>query len=187
MPIFTFTFSSDVVKKNQVITSKSVLPRGWKVTLQVRPSGTIYGWSNILHATIGKNIARYGDRTPGIWFHSASTRLHICSAVNGNKNYCYNSPSLHRYKFTTITIQQVQKRSYGNHYFYQIYINGKKVVDVLNSRAQIFRNVKYYAGDPWYHAAKANIRNFRLSTFKHQGKYKNIKKWKQNINTWGDS
>ena len=164
-----FYIALTAVIRNRIIKQVRVLPRGWRVTLQVRPSGTVYGWSNVLHATIGKNIARYGDRIPGIWFNSGSTRLHICSAVNGNKNYCYNSPSLHRYKFTKITIQQVQKRSYGNHYFYQIYINGKKVVDVLNRRAQIFRNVKCYAGDPWYHAAKANIKNFKLSTFRHKG------------------
>ena len=153
-----------------MIAKKAILPRGWGIKIQVRPTGKIYGWSNILHGTIGKNIKRYGDRIPGIWFHSGSTKLHICSAVNGNKNYCYNTPyQLHFYKFTTIIIQQVQKKNYGNHYFYQIIINGKKVVDVMNNQAQVFKNVKYFASDPWYHPAKADIRNFRIVTLKHQG------------------
>ena len=155
-----------------MVRTVAVLPRGWSLSFQVKPFGKVSGWSNILHATIGGNIRNYGDRTPGIWFHSKSTKLHICSAVNGNINYCYNSPfSLHLFKYTTITIRQVQKSNYGNHYFYQIIVNGKKVVDVLNRVTKVFKNVKYYASDPWYHASRANIRHFRISFFNHKGKF----------------
>ena len=157
--------------RNRLVKTVKVLPHGWVVSFKVRPFSTVYGWSNILHATIGGNDAKYGDRIPGIWFHSGSTKLHICSAVNGNKNYCYNTPyQLGRYKFTTITIRQVQKENYGNHYFYQIIINGKKVVDVMNRETKVFRNVKYYVSDPWHDAARANIQNLKVITLKHKGK-----------------
>ena len=159
------------VIRKRLVRTVAVLPRGWSLSFQVKPFGKVSGWSNILHATIGGNIRNYGDRTPGIWFHSKSTKLHICSAVNGNINYCYNSPfSLHLFKYTTITIRQVQKSNYGNHYFYQIIVNGKKVVDVLNRVTKVFKNVKYYASDPWHHASKASIQNLKLITFKHKGK-----------------
>ena len=153
-----------------MIARKDILPRGWGVIIQVKPFGKVSGWSNILHATVGGNIKNYGDRIPGIWFHSKSTKLHICSAVNRNLNYCYNAPQqLHPYRFTTIVIQQVQKKNYGNNYFYQIIIDGKKVVDVINNNPRIFKNVKYFVSDPWYNAAKVEVRNFRIVTLKHQG------------------
>ena len=39
--------------------------------------------------------------------------------------------------------------------YYQIFINGKRVVNELNEKPKIFNNVKYYASDPWYVPGKA--------------------------------
>ena len=74
-----------------MIASKGELPRGWKVSFKINPFA-IYGeWSNVLHATIGHDAGRHGDRTPGIWFLPGTTRLHTCSTVNGNTNKKLNS------------------------------------------------------------------------------------------------
>ena len=151
-----------------MIATKATLLRGWKVYLQINPFGTIDGWGSILHATIGKDSQNYGDRTPGIWFHSKSTKLHICSAVNGNRNYCYNSAPLPLHKHSAVIIQQIQL-GHNHQYYYQIIINGKLVLNVMNEQARVFKNVKYYASDPWYTPAKATIRSFSLAMFKHQG------------------
>ena len=151
-----------------MITQRNTLLRGWRVSFQINPFGTVNGWSNIMHATIGKNIGRYGDRTPGIWFHSGTTKLHICSAVNGNANYCYNSLSIPLHKHSSIIVQQIQSAS-NHQYYYQIFINGKRYINLLNKRPQIFSNVKYYASDPWHQAAHATIRHFRLTMYKHKG------------------
>ena len=151
-----------------MIAIKATLLRGWKLFLQINPFGTISGLSNILHATIGKDNQAYGDRTPGIWFHSQSTKLYICSAVNGNKDYCYTSSALPLHKHSLVIVQQIQ--SGKNHqYYYQIIINGKTVVNVLNEQARVFKDVKYYASDPWYTPAKATIRGFHLVMLKHKG------------------
>ena len=154
------------LKKSTLIAQRKTLLRGWRVSFQINPFGTVKGWSNIIHATIGKNSGRYGDRIPGIWFHSLTTKLLICSAVNGNANYCYTSPPLALHKHTTITVQQLQA-GHNHQYYYQIFINKKRVTYVLNERPQIFKNVKYYASDPWYPAAKATIRHFNLAMYKH--------------------
>ena len=157
-----------------MVATKHVLQRGWRVTLQVRPFGTVYGWSNILHATIGGNIGKYGDRTPGIWFHSGTTKLHICSAVSGHANYCYNSHALPIHRSSTIVIQQVQRRrtygsrSYGYRYHFEIFINGVRKISVVNSKPAIFHNVKYYASDPWHNAALAVVSHFKLETYGHR-------------------
>ena len=94
--------------------------------------------------------------------------MHICSTVNGNANYCYNTPALPLNKQSTVTVKQVQ--SPKNHqYYYQIYIDGKKVHEILNESPQTFNNVKYYASDPWYHPAKAFVTDFKLVTYEHKG------------------
>ena len=145
--------------------------RGWTVSLQINPFNTVNGWPNVLHATIGKDRGRFGDRTPAIWFHPSTTKMHICSAVNGNKNYCYNSAALPLHKYSTIVIQQIQL-GHNHQYYYQIFINGKRVLNILNHHPKVFKNVKYYASDPWYNPAKATIRHFRLSMYNHNGMYK---------------
>ena len=151
-----------------MIAKQKTLLRGWKLSFTIKPFGTVNGWSNILHATIGKDNDKYGDNTPTIWFHSKSTKLQICSAVNGFKSYTVHTLAIPLYKNSLIQIHQVQSET--NHlYYYQIFINGKKVHDVLNKDPRVFKNVKYYASDPWYKPAHAIISNFTLATFKHKG------------------
>ena len=155
------------LKRNKLVRKVKVLKRGWSLSFAIKPTGVVKGWSNIMHATLGKNSKRYGDRTPGVWFISGTTKLHICSAVSGNRNRCYNSAPLPKKKFSRILIRQIQKRNFK--YYYQIFINGKKKFDVLNTKPKVFKNVKYYASDPWYKAAKAQLRNMKLRMFRHKG------------------
>lgn len=151
------------LRKGRVIKTLPVLNRGYRLSFQIQPiRNAHYGWSSILHATIGGNMAKNGDRTPGIFFRPGSFKLHICSTVGTNKNYCYDSAPLHRYKVYSIVIQQVQKAPSGNLFYYQIIINNKVVVDVLNVHPVSFKNVKYYASDPWYAPANAVFSNFKV-------------------------
>ena len=89
---YEFLFIQEFLKpvKNRAMLRKNPLLRGWTLTMDIKPNGTVPGWSNILHATVDNNRGKYGGRTPGIWFHSNSNKLHICSAVSGNRNYCYS-------------------------------------------------------------------------------------------------
>ena len=157
------------LKKSTLIAERETLLRGWKLSFTLNPFGTVKGWSNILHGTIGKDNGRNGDRIPGIWFYSQSTKLHICSSVNGNMDYCYNSAPIPLHKNNLIQIQQVQLES-NHQYYYQIFINDKRVLNILNKVPLTFKNVKYYASDPWYNPAHATIHNFNLTMIKHKGK-----------------
>lgn len=122
-----------------------------------------------MHATIGQNNAHSGDRTPAVWFESNSSRILICSAINGNKNYCYSQKEgIPMNKYSTVTIQQIQISQFGYLYHYQIFINKVKVLDVHNQKPQEFDYVKYYLSDPWYLGAKANVRGFQVTTFEHK-------------------
>ena len=155
------------LKRNNLLTTVKVLQRGWSVSFEIKPTGIVSRWANIIHATLGRDNKRYGDRNPAVWFRPNTRRLHICSAVSGNKNRCYNSASLPKNKFTRVLIRQIQKRDFKYHY--QIFINGRKRLDVINRRPRIFKNVKYYATDPWYTAANAQLRSFKLKMFPHKG------------------
>ena len=134
-----------------------------------RPFGTVY--DGPIFCMLQLVVMLQGMVTESQQFGS-SKRL-ICSAVNGNKNYCYGTLyQLGRYKFTTIIIQQVQNPHYGNYYFYQIIINNKTVVNVLNYYTRVFHNVKYFVSDPWYHTSKVNVISFKFEIFNHRGKNK---------------
>ena len=93
--------------QNTLIETIPVLPREWKLSIDINPSGTVSGWSNIFHATTSDNDFFYGYRTPGIWFHSDTTRLYICS-VDGNDDYCFSSEPLPFNKWTNVVIMQFQ-------------------------------------------------------------------------------
>ncbi|XP_066913880.1 uncharacterized protein [Clytia hemisphaerica] len=159
--------------KNKAVLRKKTLLRGWTLTMHIKPNGTIPGWSNILHATIGQNGKRYGDRTPGVWFISKTNKLHICSAVNGQSNHCFNSKPLPKNKYNKVIIRQVQKKVPNNFlkYFYEIFINGKRVKSIINNKPKVFKNVTYYISDPWYNPAKAILRSLDLKMHKHKESY----------------
>ncbi|XP_066927260.1 uncharacterized protein [Clytia hemisphaerica] len=161
-PYFPYYYRPNLIR-GRVIARRAVLPLGWRVSVQIRPLRVINGFSSILHASVGGNKKNYGDRVPAIFFRPRSTRLHICSAVSGNANYCFDTLPIRRNRYTNVVIQQVQKPNYGNLYFYQVFINGRKIKDVLNTKPQVFRNVQYFASNPFLRPAIANIRNFRLT------------------------
>ena len=148
--------------------TKSVLERGYTISLDIKPIGFEAGWGSILHATTGANCCGYGQRTPGIWFHPNTNQLHICSPVNGNGNLCYDSAPLSTKTFTRVVVRQIQ-RGATKRYHYEIWINGQRKVDVVNTRTSKFRNVKYFVGDPWHASAKAELRNIKVTNHPHQG------------------
>ena len=148
-----------------VLATKDVLPLGWKVSFDLNPYAVVAGVSSILHGTINNNHGKYGERIPAIWFHHGTTTMHMCSAISGNPNYCFNTPTgLKLHETSKIVVQQVLDPKDGK-YHYKIFINGKMVFSVINTRPEVFKNVKYYSGDPWYGPAKAKLTNFKVNTF----------------------
>ena len=152
------------MKKNKKIVKKFRLNKTWKLSLKIKPAGTVKGWSNLLHVTTGKNVKQYGSRIPGIWFISGTNRLHICSAISGKNNLCYNTPkSIPRGKYTKVVIRQIYVKK-TKKYIYQIFINNRKVFQRENKKAKSFSNVKFYKADPWYKPAKACLKNLSFYT-----------------------
>jgi len=98
-----------------------------------------------------------------MWFQSGTTKVHICSPISGNRNYCYNSEPLSIEKWSTIRVFQAE--SSGGIFEYNIEINGQNVFTVQNAWPSVFDGVKVYASDPWYPSAPAKVSNFEIHSF----------------------
>ena len=154
---------------------KDVIPSlapAWHVSFEILPQGVVNGWSNIIHFTTGGNVGKIGQRIPGVWFHTQSTRLHICSAISGNANRCFDSKSLKLHEYTKVEIIQNQLRD--NRYRYSISIAGKRVFTTINTGARFFPNVQVFRSDPWHPASNALIKNFVYGNLEHSKKNKII-------------
>ena len=158
------------IRRSNLITEKRHLPRGWRVSFDIKPLGIASGYRSIIHATIGKNAARHGDRTPGVWFLSGSTRIIVCTSLNGKSNKCRRTKALPLNQYSKLTLTQVQSPT-DYKYLFQMFINGKQIFSLVNRTPRVFRNVKYYAGDPWYKPANALIKNMKIVTYKHNSKW----------------
>ena len=70
------------LKSNTLLKVIPQLHPSYTVKFELKPSKVTRGWSNIVHFTTGGNCCGVGDRIPGVWFYSGTTKLLICSAIN---------------------------------------------------------------------------------------------------------
>ena len=156
------------LKKSNIIKKVEDLPRGWKLSFKLFPFSIVGDLSSVLHATIGNNDGSNGDRIPGIWLRP-NRELYICSSINGNANFCFfTKTELPLFNHSTVVVQQVQS-PINYQYYFQVYVNGKRILDNLNEKPMGFKNVNYFASDPWFIPAKAILTDFDLVTYKHKG------------------
>ena len=148
------------MKKGQLLATLGGMRKEYSVSFMVLPTKLITTWGSILHLTIGGDNAVYGDRIPVVFFRIAPHlgRLYVSSAVNGKKSYAYSSAAPYHKANVWINIKVKQFKS-GGDYRYQIFLDEKKVVDVVNNDPRDFKNVKVYAGNPWDDTQPGIIRN----------------------------
>ena len=160
------SLESEQIKANNLIQTFATYYPQYEVSFDIKPShGTVSAWANILHITQGDGNGIYGDRNPAVWFWPGSHRLHICSAINGDKSHCYDSTTdLPTDKYTHVYIKQ-EKKANGIHFF-TVTLNGKEAYRIQNNQPQTFQNVKFYQASPWYTPANAFIGNIKVSTIK---------------------
>jgi len=154
-----------VLKQNNLVGGVSKLCKQYTMSFDVKPTAFAAGWHSILHVTLGGNYLVYGDRAPGIWFNPSSAsattnRFHICSPINNLSNYCYNSQATPKNKWLSIKLQQIKE---GLDYNYLIFLDGKQVYKVKNTKPLVYYDLKVYAGDPWYAAQPGSIRNLNIN------------------------
>ena len=150
--------------QNSLLTTLPKMSKEWKVSFEVNPGEySANGYENVLHLTIGgKGLgsgAKIGDRTPAIWIHK-SRGVAISSALNGKVAYTKTFKGLPPVgQWTSMEISQTLVKS---KYKYRISINNKTLLNIENKKPVELKDVKVYAGSPWYKPRKGNIRNLEI-------------------------
>ena len=156
-------------RKNNLLATIPRLYKSFSVKFDFNPSQFQGGHTSIIRlTTTGRNCCGYGDRIPAVWFNPSSSgatknSLHICSAVSGNGNYCYNSGAVARGQWITIEIDQVAV-TVGQNYRYSVKINGAVKKTLINTKPREWSNVKVYGGGNFYAAATGHMRNLVITT-----------------------
>ena len=139
------------------------------VKFEVKTFGTMTSeHTNLLHLTTGEDgngdPIVHGERIPGAWFMTESTKLFISTSLNNNDDYIILPPdSLPLNQYTEVEIYQ--KIDGNNQYKYEIKIAGNLIHSAINSNPLTFSNVKVYSGDPWYETRQAYIKNLVIGPF----------------------
>ena len=136
------------------------------MTVNFKPTGTIPNWGDIIQATVWKRDT-YGDRVPLIALWPGSTRLHVCSAINGNPSYCFNSD----FNLSINTNYEViveQRKSSSGSYEFSVKINGQPMFtpSFVNNQAEEFKNVRVYTTTPLSRAPKVEINSYSFVNLK---------------------
>ena len=121
-----------------------------------------------------------GIRIPHVCLFSNSTKMHICTALNGNWNHVWNSQEMPLNTWFKLTIKQsrfqaVNEMEVRSKFIYEIMINDLLMHQAINASPRTFRNVHGYLGecmdiyfrgeDPQPLFAAGKFRNF---TFKSE-------------------
>ena len=147
--------------KNNHVRTYPFYYNQFDVSFDIRPTGTVASWGSIIHLTRGQDNSQYGDRVPAVWFSPRSRRLHICSAINNNKDHCFtDQTNLPLNRFSKVRI--FQKRTSKGQFIFTIVINSRIKKILPNKAPATFYNVKYYLGNPWATPAKAVVKNVKI-------------------------
>ena len=104
------------LKRNNLITVLPCIGKEYKISFDVFISKFIANWQSIIHFTVGEDNAKYGDRTPGVWISNQKT-FYICSALNGNKDYCFKSTNVQQLgKWINVEISQTFVKDQAGRY-----------------------------------------------------------------------
>ena len=136
-----------------------IVGKKYSVSFKLFPTKFSPHWQNILHFTTGADRGTLGSRVPAI-FANGNGNLHICSDVNGNTNYWWNSKPIPTNAWTEIQIRQFNS---SVNFKYQILINGVVQHEVINKNPRNSYNVKLYLSDPWYTAQEGLIKDLEHS------------------------
>merc|ERR1739844_192003 len=118
-----------------------------------------YPGADVLHLTLGENMAKMGDRIPWVWIRP-SKEIHVASAVSGVPSSAASYP-VESGKWIKMEINQKQV---DGKYMFEVLINGESKRSDENTTPAKYDNIKVFAGDDWYPAADGKIKNLKIFT-----------------------
>ena len=127
-------------------------------------------WSNVLGFRVdgviaddGKGFFPQGSRIPAVFLYKESTRILVCSAINGDGNVCWSSPA--EMPVDTWFNLKIKQEVIGSKYVYQIFIDEDQVYSIINNEPMTFENVN---------GLLANAYEPERDFFTAAGRYKNF-------------
>jgi len=155
-----------VLKPNTIITVLPNLGSEYKIIFDLFITKHETYWPDPWHSIIGFAVdkglhqhIKYGDRSPALWLHS-DKMLHVTSSISGVSNF-HKKMSCPVGKWTKIEICQ---HVVDNKLTYEVKINRKTELKVVNSKPCLFKGVKVFAGMPHYPTINGKIKNLYYET-----------------------
>jgi hypothetical protein len=142
-------------RQNWLFRRNMLIVDNYSISFIIRPLGRIGPWGNLFHFTIGRDMTNFGDRSPAIWLTPNGTSLHVRIGDSRDVNWGFDT--------TEAPINQDSS--------FRLVCMGNQVTCTLNDRSWSFTqpsrryrgNGDLYLGDPWYSAARCEIKNFCYS------------------------
>ena len=128
----------------------------YELSFDIKPFGYKGIVSSIMRITTGSDKEVTGDRNPAIFFKTDSTQLYICSAINTNKNFCFNSVHLPLFEWSNVKISQ---DIYDEKLRFKVFVNGDQKYSIDQNYGRFYENQTIYNGDPWYEPSNALMSN----------------------------
>ena len=160
------------IRRNDIQFGHATIFKTFDINIMLNlETNTESGWSNIFGFQ-QKGVKAYdngfpiGSRIPAVWLRPNSNALHICMAINGNGNSCWNSPEMPVDTWFELNIRQIYDQD-NKRYSFQIFIDGELKRTVTNNQPIIFDGVEGIIGHSYeperdYKAAVGQFRDFML-------------------------
>ena len=142
----------------------------WTIEFDIQPLTIKSGWNNILHLSEGGPEDKYLEHpvTPAIWFSSGTSIVVYMTKGTSPSVHVVESSALALKQWTSVKISQTSNAA-GNVEFV-VKVQDKVIHSEVLSKPREFHDVNVFAGNPWYPAADAMIKNLYIETTEGENK-----------------
>mmetsp|Transcript_13869 Transcript_13869/g.20258 ORF Transcript_13869/g.20258 Transcript_13869/m.20258 type:complete len:1374 (+) Transcript_13869:108-4229(+) len=149
----TFSFPGSIQPAKGTLAAEVIdVPTDYELVFKITPTGTIRGWRNVMHFSLGGNCCSYGDRSPAVWFAPGSTRLYVVAGHINDPNADYYSPRPGLPLNVETEFKLIVAGAKAS-----VFLNSKLVGELSQGPRTKFEYLQFWLSDPWYGAAKADI------------------------------
>ena len=173
--VFYSECKKDKIRRNEIIHSDVTVYETFDIFIMLNLEKNIEsGWSNIFGfqkegIKAFDNGIPIGSRVPAVWLRPNTNALHICMALNGNENSCWNSPEIPVDTWFKLNIRQIFDQN-DKQYTYQILIDDEVKRSVTNRQAMKFERVNGILGNSYqperdYKTVAGQFKDFKFKSF----------------------
>ena len=148
-------------EQSRLIDVLPIQELAWELSFEMiimeAPSDGLF--RNIFHFTIGDNGSNHGDRTPAMWIRNQELDIAFNTEISKSKEFFFDIPAINE-KFSFKLEQVVLSDDRPT---IRLFINGELINQLAHNWKTLFRDVKFFIGDPWYTTAPVKIWNLKYT------------------------